>query len=89
MTAALARNALVRHGLVGGLAMAALILLCVFYSVVAAAVDRAAERREAKPIAAVVATDRSSQRPPVAINDRVSATPAFAARAVSYLRPAN
>lgn len=40
-------HALLRHGFVGGVAVAAIVVLMVFYSVVAGAVDRAAERRAA------------------------------------------
>ena len=38
---------LLRHGFVGGVGLAAIVVLMVFYSVVAGAVDRAAERRAA------------------------------------------
>jgi len=36
---------LLRHSFVGGVAVAAIVVLVLFYSVVAGAVDRAAERR--------------------------------------------
>jgi hypothetical protein len=45
------RQTLLRHGFVGGVAMAAIVVLMVFYSVVVGAVDHAAERR-ARPIEA-------------------------------------
>jgi hypothetical protein len=38
---------LLHHGFVGGVGVAAIVVLMVFYSVVAGAVDRAAERRAA------------------------------------------
>jgi hypothetical protein len=40
-------HTLLRHGFVGGVAVAAIVVLIVFYSVVAGAVDRAAEKRAA------------------------------------------
>ncbi len=40
-------HTLLRHGFVGGVGLAAIVVLMVFYSVVAGAVDRAAERRAA------------------------------------------
>lgn len=49
---------ILRHGFVGGVALAAVVVLMVFYSVVAGAVDRAAERRAAALTVAAVSGHR-------------------------------
>lgn len=47
-----------RHGFVGGVAVAAIIVLMIFYSVVASSVDRAAEHRASALTIATVSGHR-------------------------------
>ena len=86
---ALARSErLLRHGVLAGAAMVALVLLLVFYSVVAGAVDRAAQRRTTPQVDAALSTARPAHRP-AAANIARADKPAFAPRSVSYLRSTN
>ncbi|MEO8523924.1 MAG: hypothetical protein ABI460_04300 [Caldimonas sp.] len=50
--------ALLRHGFVAGVAVAAIVVLMIFYSVVASSVDRAAEHRASPLTIATVSAHR-------------------------------
>lgn len=90
MNRLLASNPLLRHGVLGGAVMAAVILLCVFYSVVAAAVDRAATRRIAQTTEpAAVVVRRPAPRPLAVVDERTAMASRFGPRTVSYVRRGN
>ena len=81
------RDLLLRRGAIGTCVVAAVALLCVFYSVVAGAVDRAAQRRATQVAEATV----SGYRPVVsaavtAQNNSSFRGAAFGPRTVSYVR---
>jgi len=86
------RSPLLRQGVIGTAAMAALILLAVFYSVVAGAVDRAATQQRAaiqlQAAAKAAADARSAARPVVAVQAQPRMPQRYAPRAVAF-RPAN
>jgi hypothetical protein len=75
--------------------MAAIVLLCVFYSIVTGAVDRAAQRRaslvsEAEAAAAATQTVRRFSRSNATPQTNASLrAPAFGARNVAYVRSVN
>jgi len=84
--------ALVRKGVVGGAVVIAIVLLMVFYSVVAGAVDQAAKRRVLTQVDVALSSTRSGHRP-LAVANVVNVDPYRAAalvpRTVSYVRRAN
>ncbi|MGZ5237063.1 MAG: hypothetical protein ACXWCV_12180, partial [Caldimonas sp.] len=69
----------------------AVILLCVFYSVVAAAVDRAAAHRIAQTTteSGVVVVRRTAPRALVAVDQRTAMAARLGPRTVSYVRRGN
>ena len=82
----------VRRGAIGTAAMAALILLAVFYSVVAGAVDRAATQRRAaiqlEAAARAAADARFAARPVLAVPTHPRTAQRYAPRTVAF-RSAN
>ena len=86
------RSPLLRRGVIGTAAMAALILLAVFYSVVAGAVDRAATQRRAaiqlEAAARAAADARFAARPVLAVQAQPRMPQRYSPRAVAF-RPAN
>ena len=86
------RSLLLRHGLIGTAGMAALILLAVFYSVVASAVDRAATERRAaiqlEAAARVAADARFAARPVLAVQAQPRMPQRYSPRTVAF-RPTN
>ncbi len=94
MNISISRDALLRRGAMGTAAMVAIVLLCVFHSVVAGAVDRAAQRR-ATPVgdatAPALLPERRATRGTAATKNNVSAhsSHAFGARNVAYVRSVN
>jgi hypothetical protein len=83
-----ARGALLRHGVIGGAVMVALILLMVFYSVVTGAVERGAQRR-AEQLEPAAPAYQPSHRPIAVASSRPPATASFGTRTVSYRQPSN
>ena len=85
-------NPLLRHGVAGLSALIALILLGVFYSVVAGAVDRAATQRRAtiqlEAAAKAAADARFAARPVLAVQAQPRMPQRYAPRTVAF-RPAN
>ena len=70
--------------------MIALILLMVFYSVVAGAVDRAAKRQRSTQVEAASTSGRTWHRPvAVASGGESARAAAFTPRTVSYVRRTN
>ena len=93
MKITISREALLQRGGVGTALMAAIVLLCVFYSIVTGAVDRAAQRRaslvsEAEAGAAQSLRRVSRSNAPPQTNALLRA-PAFGARNVAYVRSVN
>lgn len=93
MKITISRDALLQGGGVGTALLAALVLLCVFYSIVAGAVDRAAQRRASLVSEAAVPEAQSMHRvshaaTPTQTNVS-SRAPAFGARNVGYVRYVN
>lgn len=93
MKITISREALLQRGGVGTALMAALVLLCLFYSIVAGAVDRAAQRRatlvsDAEAVAAQsvhrVSRTNASAQPNASLR-----APAFGTRNVAYVRSVN
>jgi hypothetical protein len=92
MKITISREALLQRGGVGTALMAAIVLLCVFYSIVTGAVDRAAQRRaslvsEAEAAAQSVRRVGRSNAPPQ--TNAPLRAPAFGARNVAYVRFVN
>lgn len=85
-------NPLLRRGVVGTAAMVALILLALFYSVVAGAVDRAATQRRAaiqlEAAARAAADARFAPRPVLAVQAPSRMAQRYAPRTVAF-RSAN
>ena len=81
--------AFVQKGMLGGAAVIALVLILVFYSVVAGAVDRAAKRHVATQVDAALTNNRAWHRPVVVATAQPSRAAAFTPRNVSYVRRAN
>ena len=93
MKITISREALLQRGGVGTALMVAFVLLCVFYSIVAGAVDRAAQRRASLISEAEAATAQSTRRvsrtnAPVQTTASLRA-PAFGTRNVAYVRSVN
>jgi hypothetical protein len=84
---------IVRHAAYGTAALAALILLAVFYSVVHGAVDRAAVKARAtmqlEAAARAAADARFTARPVLAVQSQPRLPQRYAPRTVSYVRPPN
>lgn len=86
---------LVRHGIFGSAALIGIILLAVFYAVVAGAVDRAATQRRAaaqlEAAARAAADARFAARPVLAAvqTQQVRLQQRFAPRTVAYVRASN
>ena len=80
----LQRAFLLRHGLVAGCALAAIVLLASFYSTVSGAVDRAARQRLAVATGSVVTTQAAvaaeREMRPVAVPGRATRPVALFAR---------
>lgn len=89
MNISISRESLLQRGALGTGLVVALVLLCVFYSIVAGAVDRAAQRRASLLGEASVSPAHAKSRAVVAAesNRTSSRAPAFGTRTVSYLRP--
>lgn len=81
--------ALVEKGVLCGAAVIALILILVFHSVVAGAVDRAAKRHVAPQVDAALSSQRTPHRPVAIANGDAFRAPSFAPRSVSYVRRTN
>ena len=81
--------ALVEKGVLGGAAVIALILILVFYSVVAGAVDRAAKRHVASQVDAALSSPRAPHRPVAIASGEAFRAPSFSPRSVSYVRRTN
>ena len=85
---------LVRHAVLGSAALAVIILLAVFYSVVAGAVDRAATQRRAtaqlEAAARVAADARFAARPVLAVQtQQTRIQQPYSPRTVAYVRTTN
>jgi len=78
------RAFLLRHGLVAGCALAAMVLLAIFYSTVSGAVERAAQQRFAVAPGGVVTTQSAAaaerETRPVAVPGRATRPVALFAR---------
>ena len=85
----LERHPLLRNGMVGSAVVIALFLLSVFYSVVAGAVDRAAQQRMSARLEASAVALRTSHRPVLAVQAQPARPSAYAPRTVAFVRPAN
>lgn len=88
------RGFLQRHGVVGIAALLGLVLLAVFYSVVAGAVDRAATQRRAavqlEAAARAAEAARHAARPVAAVQAQPQPMQrGYAPRTVSYVRSGN
>jgi len=89
------RSPRVRHGVIGSAALVALILLALFYSVVAGAVDRAAiQRNAALQLEAAAHTAAAARlavpRPVLAVQTQpMRAQQRYAPRTVAYVRSVN
>jgi len=83
----------VRHAILGGAALLAVILLAVFTSVVSAAVDRGAARARAalqlEAAARAAADARFAARPVLAVQSQPRMAQRYAPRSVSYVRSTN
>jgi len=94
MTARDMRSPLLRHGVLGSAVMVALVLLGVFYSVVAGAVDRANTQRRAavqlEAAAQAAAEARFAARSVLAVRSQTARVqPRYAPRPVAYVRSVN
>lgn len=85
MNISIPRDLLIRRSTVGSGLVAALALLCIFYSIVAGAVDRAAQRRATLLSEATTEAYRPAVRATARSNLATRAV-AFSARNVSYVR---
>ena len=88
------RRPLVRHGVFGSAALIGIILLALFYSVVAGAVDRAATERRAtaqlEAAARAAADARFAARPVLAVQTQPTRVQQpYAPRTVAYVRATN
>ena len=93
MNISISRDKLVRRGALGSAAMVAIFILCVFYSIVAGAVDRASQRRATSGGAATVPMPLPVRPAPrVGVpnpGNAMSRAPAFGARTVALVRLLN
>jgi hypothetical protein len=88
-TDTLERHPLLRNGVMGSAVVIALILLAVFYSVVAGAVDRAAQRRTDARLEASALALRTSHRPVLAVPVQAARPSIYVPRTVAYVRSVN
>ncbi len=87
MNLSISRDLLLRRGAIGTGVVAAVVLLCVFYSIVAAAVDHAAQRRSTQHSEATVPAYRPVVRAAApAQNNAPYRGAAFGPRTVAYVR---